>query len=163
MPRLYVLLNMTKDNKTKDPRYTCYRAMLARCYNENNPDYYNYGARGITVCDRWLKSFWNFAEDMGERPEGFTIERKTSNSNYGPDTCRWATRLDQTHNRRWFPRECTSPTPYIHITPTKSYCLQMSMGPKDRFYKTFKTLTEAENLRTILLFERDINEKYGLV
>lgn len=42
--------------------------MKQRCYNENDKSYYNYGGRGIRVCDRWLESFDNFYEDMGENP-----------------------------------------------------------------------------------------------
>ena len=63
--------------------------------------YANYGGRGITVCDRWLNSFENFLADMGECPEGLSIDRFPDNDgNYEPRNCRWATAKEQQRNRR---------------------------------------------------------------
>ena len=53
--------------------------MKQRCFNSNSSDYKYYGARGITVCQRWLDDFWNFVEDMGERPTGHTLDREDNN------------------------------------------------------------------------------------
>jgi hypothetical protein len=60
----------------------------------------NYVLRGITVCDRWLHSFENFLADMGECPVGMEIERRNNDAGYSPDNCKWATRLENQHNRR---------------------------------------------------------------
>lgn len=80
--------------------YRSWVSMVQRCTNPNNGRYSSYGGRGITVCDRWL-SFLNFDEDMGERPEGKSIDRYPDvNGNYEPSNCRWATPKEQGCNRR---------------------------------------------------------------
>ena len=73
--------------------------MISRCNNPSNKKYKGWGGRGISVCDRWLK-LENFIEDMGERPEGLTIERKDNDGNYEPENCCWATYTTQLRNQR---------------------------------------------------------------
>lgn len=75
--------------------------MIERCKNPKAPNFEYYGARGITVCDRWRESFEAFLEDMGERPAGMTLDRIDGDGGYEPTNCRWATLTTQQRNRAY--------------------------------------------------------------
>lgn len=82
------------------PTYRSWTAMHSRCRDPRNASYPLYGARGITVCERW-ESFENFLEDMGERPSlDHQIDRRDPKGNYGPDNCRWLTRAENNARRQ---------------------------------------------------------------
>jgi hypothetical protein len=72
---------------------------LKRCSNPAHRQYKYYGGRGIRYCKRW-QNFENFLKDMGPRPPGMTLERKNNNRGYSKSNCQWATRCQQTRNRR---------------------------------------------------------------
>lgn len=88
-----------KSGSRQSPTYQTWRAMRARCLDANNEKYPTYGGRGIAVCERW-GDFANFLADMGERPEGLTLDRRDNDGPYAPDNCRWATGKEQRANQR---------------------------------------------------------------
>ena len=79
--------------------YGIWTQMKKRCFNKNCKVYKNYGGRGITVCKEWMK-FENFYRDMGDRPEGKTLDRIKNNLGYCKKNCQWATWEEQENNRR---------------------------------------------------------------
>jgi len=86
--------------QTGTPTYNTWCNMIQRCTNENLASWPDYGGRGITICDRWLKSFECFLEDMGEKPANRSIDRINNSEGYSPENCRWATASQQQKNRR---------------------------------------------------------------
>ena len=96
--------------------YRTYRNMINRCTSIENGSYEQYGGRGIRVCDRWLEpegqGFLNFLEDMGERPEGASLDRVNTNGDYSPTNCRWTDAGTQSFNQR---KQITSGTVRVGV------------------------------------------------
>lgn len=107
----YIIKNLFDDvdltNYSYHPLYKTLHGMIDRCNNEKMIYYYNYGGRGITVCNEWLdkenglKSFIIWAEQNGYIPnKGLTIDRIDNDKGYFPENCRWVTWDIQIANRR---------------------------------------------------------------
>ena len=80
--------------------YRTWLGIKRRCQDVRHKDYSNWGGRGITVCDRWDRSFESFLADMGPRPAGHSIDRIDPRSGYSPENCRWATAQQQGDTKR---------------------------------------------------------------
>lgn len=103
------VLNLTRGREIKFPTLPEWAKELkkswasakARCFNPNNQDYHNYGARGITMREPWVSNFSAFAQDMGPKPgPEFTLERIDVDGDYEPGNCRWASVKEQMSNKR---------------------------------------------------------------
>lgn len=88
-----------KSNGQAKPTLKSWQSMITRCTDPKHDGYHRYGGSGITVCERW-EIYLNFYEDMGERPEGTTLDRLDNKKGYEPGNCRWANLETQNNNRR---------------------------------------------------------------
>lgn len=123
--------------------YRTWCDMRYRCFDEKAEQYKNYGARGITVCERWM-SYEYFLADMGEKPPGLTIDRIDNDGNYEPSNCRWATAAEQRINQRtvhWLSYDGYS-------KPLRNWAKQFGMSEQtlhNRLYKRGMAIGDALN------------------
>ena len=137
------------------PEYKSWIQMKQRCCNPKSTQYYLYGARGITICQRWLDSFENFLEDMGNKPDNsYTIDRIDVNGNYEPSNCKWSTKIEQGNNRRnnrWITYNGNQYT-------ISEFARLFSVEPNNVFADFRRGLTEEQ---IISKYENKTNRKYG--
>lgn len=92
-----------KTHELSDTRlYNIFYNMKSRCYNTKNPYFYNYGGRGITICNEWLNdftAFYNWAI-TNRYKDNLQIDRIDVNGNYEPTNCRWVTIIQNSNNKR---------------------------------------------------------------
>lgn len=92
----------TKHGMWESREYSTWENMIQRCTNSKARKYHLYGGRGITICEKWLKSFQGFYEDMGSRPDNTTLDRLDGDKGYHKENCKWSTPREQAVNIRIF-------------------------------------------------------------
>lgn len=90
----------TEGQPPRSPTYISWQSMKSRCYAPKTHGFHNWGGKGIKICDEWKNDFTAFLRDMGERPEGTTLDRLDANGDYTQQNCRWATSKEQAHDRK---------------------------------------------------------------
>lgn len=119
------------------PTYVSWISMKSRCNDKSNP---NYGGRGISYDKRW-EDFIVFLSDMGDRPEGCTLDRIDSSKDYSEENCRWATPEEQSKNR--------STNIYVEFEGELvclSDCEELSGVPRTTLYKRYHKGLRGEEL-----------------
>lgn len=90
----------TKHGLSRSKEYCIWASMIQRCTNSNSTHFEYYGGAGISVCKEWLDSFENFHKDMGDAPEGTSLDRIDFNGDYCKDNCRWVNKSMQQFNQK---------------------------------------------------------------
>lgn len=153
----------TTHGLSKHPLYSVWIAMCTRCENTSQNGAENYAGRGISVCDRWsLKDgngFENFITDMGERPEGHTLERINNSLGYSPENCKWETRGNQNYNKRIHSNNRTGRTG-VSLRRDGRYLARIGVGGTSKVLGYFLTFEEAVAAReqAELLFYNFVKE-----
>lgn len=140
-------MGVTKHGKNASREHRSWDHAKQRVSNPNNVGYKNYGGRGITMCSEWLTSFERFYRDMGNRPEGTSLDRIDNDKDYSPENCRWATRSEQNRNRRFFGKTLSNTRGVVWCTYTNKWRAVIKMNGKNIHLGRYKDLTEAIKVR----------------
>lgn len=139
---------LMKHGYARTTTYTIWAKMIQRCKNKKNVSYKDYGARGISVCLRWEKSFQNFLNDMGERPSmEYTLERIDNDGNYEPSNCKWGTRTEQMINQRINRKNKTGVRGVSYNESSGTYCAYLCIEGVRHQKHHLKSIDEAINAR----------------
>lgn len=144
---------------TDTPTYNAWAGMKQRCSNPNDSEYENYGGRGICYQANW-DSFDNFLADMGEAPEGLSIDRIDVNGPYCKDNCRWSDNGVQSHGRRkLIYKNTTNPSRFIGVVWHKfsgKWRVKLVFKGKTIVDKNF-----TDDVEAAILYDKFSKEYYG--
>jgi hypothetical protein len=128
--------------KSNTKTYRIWRGMMSRCNNPNVKAYKNYGGRGIMVCEEW-HNYETFLKDMGERPEGKSLDRRDCNQGYYKENCRWASAEEQAQNKRKSKANTTGRTGVSYLAAQEKYSVEISTNGIHEYGGVFDNLIDA--------------------
>ena len=135
--------------------------MIQRCTNPNDPQYKDYGGRGITVCEDWLnpKNFIDWAQASHPNIEGVTLDRIDNDKGYSPDNCRWADKTTQVINQR-IKKNNTSGFVGVDFKPNENkYVARITVLGNGVYIGTFLTKEEAVQARDNYITQNNLPHK----
>lgn len=141
----------TKHGQSHSGTYGSFNAMISRCYKKSHKDYIKYGGNGIIVCERWVapapQGFLNFLEDMGERPEGTTLNRVNGAKIYSRESCEWANMSIQGYDQKTKITNTSGRTGVYWIKNRGAWAAMISVDKKNIYLGYFKDYTLAVKAR----------------
>ena len=121
--------------------------MMTRCYNENHDYWDSYGGKGVKVCKGWMPrgkvGFLQFLSDMGERPTGFSLERKELSKDYSPDNCKWDTASNQQFNKSLYANSKSGVTGVTWHKRNQCWTVQINKNKKRSYLGSTENFFEA--------------------
>lgn len=135
--------------KSKSREYNAWTAAKQRCYYIKHDYYSEYGGRGITMCDDWKNSFENFYRDMGDCPEGMSIERIDTNGHYEPKNCKWDSASNQIFNTRMRPNNKSGKSGVYWHKITMKWAAAIRSNGRSIHLGVFENLEDAVSARRV--------------
>lgn len=129
--------------------YNIWKGMRQRCSNPNCEGYPQYGGRGIVVSEHW-NNFLNFLNDMGEPPEGLSLERVDVNGNYTKENCVWATDFEQAQNKQQYKNNTSGRTGVYFDKKRCNWVAYIRANNRHHKRSGFKTFEDAVKARELL-------------
>ena len=144
------LLKGVNSEHYQSPTYKSWSMMKDRCNNPNSPMYRYYGGRGVSYNSRW-ENFLNFLKDMGERPEGTSLDRINPSGNYWKGNCRWATKEQQAYNQNLRTTNTSGKTGVYECKRNKlpTWIAFIEVGGKRKHLGSFRTFDLARETREL--------------
>lgn len=129
--------------RSNSREYHSWSAMKQRCYCPEHDYYENYGGKGIKVCEQWLNSFETFYSDMGECPEGYSLDRIEVSGNYCKENCRWTDNSMQGYNTNKKINNTSGKTGVSYHTKQDKWQAYISANNEQLYLGTYSTFEEA--------------------
>jgi len=149
-----------KHGLSRTKEYTALKSMIQRCENPSNPEYKNYGARGISVCSEWKNSpeeFMSYLKKLTNyNIDGYTIDRIDVNGNYEVGNIRYASKITQSNNKRF---NIPANEFYGVRKVRNAYIAEISHNGKYRYLGSSKIARECALIREKHIEENSLQNK----